>query len=345
MLVANATGCSSIYGGNLPTTPWSTNTDGRGPAWSNSLFEDNAEFGLGMRLALDQQEASARLLVAEVAPDLAPAILAADQSTDAGVQAQRERIEELRERLGGRGDAPARRLLMLADALVRKTVWIVGGDGWAYDIGFGGLDHVLASGADVNVLVLDTEVYSNTGGQASKATPRGAVAKFAAGGKQTRKKDLGQIATAYGNVYVAQVALGADNPQTVKALAEADAWPGPSLVIAYSHCIAHGIEMSQGMQQQKLAVDSGYWPLWRFDPRHEGPGEHPFHLDSRAPRVPVAEFTAREARFAMLARSRPEEAARLAALAQDDVDERWHVYEQLARVEHEAAADQEEQAT
>jgi pyruvate-ferredoxin/flavodoxin oxidoreductase len=234
-------------------------------------------------------------------------------------------------------DARARLLETLAGALVSKTVWIVGGDGWAYDIGFGGLDHVLASGRDVNVLVLDTEVYSNTGGQASKATPRGAVAKFAAGGKQTRKKDLGQIASAYGDVYVAQIAMGADNAQTVKALAEADAWPGPSLVIAYSHCIAHGIDMAKGMQQQKLAVDSGYWPLWRYDPRHSGPGEHPFHLDARAPKVPLSQFTAREGRFAILARTRPDEAARLAALAQEDVDERRHVYEQLAEVEHEAA--------
>jgi pyruvate-ferredoxin/flavodoxin oxidoreductase len=218
-------------------------------------------------------------------------------------------------------------------------VWIVGGDGWAYDIGFGGLDHVLASGANVNVLVLDTEVYSNTGGQASKATPRGAVAKFAAGGKPTRKKDLGQIATAYGHVYVAQVALGADNRQTVKALAEADAWDGPSLVIAYSHCIAHGIDMAKGMDQQKRAVDSGYWPLWRYDPRHAGPGEHPFHLDARAPKLPLSEFTGRETRFAMLARSRPQEAERLAALARDDVAERRLVYEQLAEVEHEQATE------
>jgi pyruvate-ferredoxin/flavodoxin oxidoreductase len=213
----------------------------------------------------------------------------------------------------------------------------VGGDGWAYDIGFGGLDHVLASGANVNVLVLDTEVYSNTGGQASKATPRGAVAKFAAGGKPTRKKDLGQIASAYGHVYVAQIAMGADNVQTVKALAEADAWEGPSLVIAYSHCIAHGIEMSQGMQQQKRAVDTGYWPLWRYDPRQAGGGKHPFHLDSKKPKLPLEEFTSREARFAMLARSRPEEAERLAALARDDVAERRLVYEQLAEVEHEHA--------
>ena len=341
MLVANATGCSSIYGGNLPTTPWSANGDGRGPAWSNSLFEDNAEFGFGMRLALDQRETTARALVTQVAPDLAPPILEADQTTEAGIEAQRARVAELVERLTGRDEPEARRLLSLADALVRKTVWIVGGDGWAYDIGFGGLDHVLASGANVNVLVLDTEVYSNTGGQASKATPRGAVAKFASAGKQTRKKDLGQIATAYGDVYVAQIAMGADNPQTVKALAEADAWNGPSLVIAYSHCIAHGIEMAKGMQQQKLAVDTGYWPLWRFDPRREGPGEHPFHLDSRQPKVPLREFTSREARFSMLARSKPEEAQRLADAAQHDVDERWHVYEQLAEIEHERAETEE----
>jgi len=334
VVVANATGCSSIYGGNLPTTPWSTNREGRGPAWSNSLFEDNAEFGLGLRLALDTKLELAESLVAELAPDLAPA-LEADQTTEAGVAAQRRRVAELKERLATLDDPRARRLEAVADALVRKSVWIVGGDGWAYDIGFGGLDHVLALGANVNVLVLDTEVYSNTGGQASKATPRSAVAKFAAAGKSTRKKDLGMIASAYGDVYVAQVALGADNPQTVKAFAEADAWDGPSLVIAYSHCIAHGIDMAKGMAQQKNAVDTGYWPLYRFDPRHEGPGEHPFHLDSRAPKLPLSAFTENEARFAMLARTRPEEAARLADLAQHDVDERWHVYEQLARVEHE----------
>ena len=335
MLVANATGCSSIYGGNLPTTPWARNADGRGPAWSNSLFEDNAEFGLGMRLALDQQEASARGLVAEVAPDLAPALLDADQATEAGVAAQRVRVEELESRCRELGTAEALRLLAVAGALVRKSVWIVGGDGWAYDIGFGGLDHVLASGRSVNVLVLDTEVYSNTGGQASKSTPRAAVAKFAAGGKRTRKKDLGAIASAYGDVYVAQIAMGADNPQTVKALAEADAYPGPSLVIAYSHCIAHGIEMKKAMEQHKLAVDTGYWPLYRYDPRHAQAGEHPFKLDSRAPKLPVSEFMSREARFAMLQRARPDEAAELGALAQHDVDERWHVYEQLAEIEHE----------
>ncbi len=342
LLVANATGCSSIYGGNLPTTPWSTNLAGRGPAWSNSLFEDNAEFGLGMRLALDQKRATARALVAELAPDLAPELLDADQSDEAGVAAQRARVAVLKESLRGADDPRAARLATLADALVRTTVWIVGGDGWAYDIGFGGLDHVLASGENVNVLVLDTEVYSNTGGQASKATPRGAVAKYAAGGKPTRKKDLGQIATAYGNVYVAQIAMGADNPQTVKALAEADAWDGPSLVIAYSHCIAHGIEMAEGMRQQKLAVDSGYWPLWRYDPQHAGAGDHPFHLDSRAPKLPVAEFMQREARFAMLQRTKPDEFERLGAAAQHDVDERRLVYEQLARVEHEQTEDTEE---
>jgi len=335
LLVANATGCSSIYGGNLPTTPWSQNADGRGPAWSNSLFEDNAEFGLGMRLALDQQAATAWALVGEVAPDLASAILDADQTTETGLTTQRARIAELEARCRELDTREARRLLAVAGALVRKTVWIVGGDGWAYDIGFGGLDHVLASGYDVNVLVLDTEVYSNTGGQASKATPRGAVAKFAAGGKRTRKKDLGLIASAYGDVYVAQVAMGADNPQTVKALAEADAYPGPSLVIAYSHCILHGIEMKKGMEQQKLAVDTGYWPLYRYDPRHAHAGEHPFRLDSRRPKLPLSEFMSREARFAMLARARPQEAAELGELAQHDVDERWHVYEQVAEIEHE----------
>ena len=344
LLVANATGCSSIYGGNLPTTPWAQNAEGRGPAWSNSLFEDNAEFGLGMRLALDQQGAAARALAAKLFPDLAPELLEADQTTEAGIAAQRERVSELEERCRVLDTAESRRLLGLARALVRTTVWIVGGDGWAYDIGFGGLDHVLASGRDVNLLVLDTEVYSNTGGQASKATPRAAVAKFAAGGKRTRKKDLGMIASAYGDVYVAQVAMGADNPQTVKAFAEADAYPGPSLVIAYSHCIAHGIEMKHGMEQQKLAVDTGYWPLYRYDPRHAHAGEHPFRLDSRPPKLPVSEFMSREARFAMLARARPAEAAELAALAQHDVDERWHVYEQMAEIEHErdSAAEEEE---
>ncbi len=335
MMVANATGCSSIYGGNLPTTPWTANRDGHGPAWSNSLFEDNAEFGLGMRLALDAQELQARALAAELAPDLATALSATDPHSEAGVAEQRLLVAQLLERIANDARPEAHRLAALAGALVRKSVWIVGGDGWAYDIGFGGLDHVLAAGRNVNVLVLDTEVYSNTGGQASKSTPRGAVAKFAAGGKQSGKKDLGLLATSYGNVYVAHIALGADNPQTVKALAEADAWNGPSLVIAYSHCIAHGIEMQKGMRQQKLAVDTGYWPLWRYDPRRAGPGEHPFQLDSRRAKLPLTEFTANEARFSMLRRSRPEEAERLGALAQHDVDERRLVYEQLAEIEHE----------
>ncbi len=337
ILVANATGCSSIFGGNLPTTPWSAGPDGRGPAWSNSLFEDNAEFGLGMRLALDRQEAEARRLLealaARAGEDLARAILEEPQEGEAGIRRQRERVEELKARLGRLDGPEASRLLAVADALVRKSVWIVGGDGWAYDIGFGGLDHVLASGRDVNVLVLDTEVYSNTGGQASKATPRGAVAKFAAAGKDVRKKDLGVIATAYGDVYVAQVAMGADNPQTVKAFAEAEAYRGPSLIIAYSHCIAHGIDMSRGMSHHREAVDSGYWPLYRYDPSRAARGEHPFHLDSKGPSIPLQRFAMKEARFAMLARADPERADRLFRLAQRDVEERWHFYEQMAGIE------------
>ena len=338
LLVANATGCSSIYGGNLPTTPWTKNADGRGPAWANSLFEDNAEFGYGMRLALDQQAEQARRLLGEldgsIPAELKEALGAADQSDEAGIAAQRERVAELKAILAGLDEPAAKRLATLADALVEKSVWIVGGDGWAYDIGFGGLDHVLASGRNVNVLVLDTEVYSNTGGQASKSTPRGAVAKFAAGGKHTAKKDLGLIAAGYGNVYVAQVALGADNPQTVKAFAEAESYDGPSLIIAYSHCIAHGIEMSTAMAHQKEAADSGYWPLYRYDPRLD----HPFQLDSRPPKIPVSEFTAKENRFAILARANPSEAAALAAAEQHDVDERWRLYEQLADVEHDPSA-------
>ena len=336
LLVANATGCSSIYGGNLPTTPWTKNADGRGPAWSNSLFEDNAEFGYGMRLALDQQGEQAHRLLGEldgrIPAELKEALGSTDQSDEAGIAAQRRHVAELQEILAGLDEPAAKRLATLADALVKKSVWIVGGDGWAYDIGFGGLDHVLASGRNVNVLVLDTEVYSNTGGQASKSTPRGAVAKFAAGGKHTAKKDLGLIAAGYGNVYVAQVALGADNPQTVKAFAEAESYDGPSLIIAYSHCIAHGIEMATAMAHQKEAADSGYWPLYRYDPRVP----HPFQLDSRPPKIPVAEFTAKENRFAILARANPSEAAELAAAEQHDVDERWRLYEQLADVEHDS---------
>jgi pyruvate-ferredoxin/flavodoxin oxidoreductase len=340
VLVANATGCSSIYGGNLPTTPWSQDASGRGPAWANSLFEDNAEFGLGMRLSLDHQTRFARTLLERLAPsvgeDLARAILDAAQDDEALLAEQRARVDELKALLESREDDDARNLLGVADALVRKSVWIVGGDGWAYDIGFGGLDHVLASGRDVNVLVLDTQVYSNTGGQASKATPRGAVAKFAAAGKPIGRKDLGMIAAAYGNVYVAQIALGADNAQTVKAIAEAEAWDGPSLLIAYSTCIEHGIDMATSMTHQRDAVQSGFWPLYRYDPRNAVDGENPFQLDSKAPTIPVKEFQAKEARFAMLARSRPAEFEALQGLAQADADERRRFYEQLAGLERHA---------
>ncbi|MGH2660852.1 MAG: pyruvate:ferredoxin (flavodoxin) oxidoreductase [Actinomycetota bacterium] len=346
ILVANATGCSSIYGGNLPTTPWTKDRDGRGPAWSNSLFEDNAEFGLGMRLAVDHQAAYARELVEKLGPevgrDLAGAILSDEQTDEAAFHDQRERVAELKRRLEAVQADEARNLLAVADALVRKSVWIVGGDGWAYDIGFGGLDHVLATGRDVNVLVLDTQVYSNTGGQASKATPRGAVAKFAAAGKPVGRKDLGMIAAAYGNIYVAQVALGADNAQTIKALAEAEAWRGPSLIIAYSTCIAHGIDMSTSMSHQADAVKSAFWPLYRYDPRDIVDGRHPLRLDSKAPTIPVREFQAKEARFAMLARSRPEEHAELQKLAQADAEERWRLYQQLAGVERHPPGQMEE---
>jgi pyruvate-ferredoxin/flavodoxin oxidoreductase len=336
LVVANATGCSSIYGGNLPTTPWSTNSDGRGPAWANSLFEDNAEFGLGIRLGVEQHQADARRLVGELADDigreLAEALLANTQPTEAAVIEQRARVHELRGVLGAIDDPRASHLDAIADELTRSSTWLVGGDGWAYDIGFGGLDHVLASGRNVNVLVLDTEVYSNTGGQASKATPLGAVAKFATAGKSTGKKDLGAIARRYGDVYVAQVAIGGSEIQTVKALQEADAWDGPSLVIAYSTCIAHGIDMRTSMTHQKAAVKSGYWPLYRYRPttvEHE----HPFQLDSSPPTIPFREFAMEEARFAMLARSNPDRSKRLLAMAQDEIDERWRYYEQLGSVE------------
>jgi pyruvate-ferredoxin/flavodoxin oxidoreductase len=350
MLVANATGCSSIFGGNLPTTPWSTDRNGRGPAWANSLFEDNAEFGLGLRLGVDRLAAEACRLVADLRPvigqQLADALLAGAAAAEVGeiapgshgvaedvrISAQRDRVLLLREVL----DRPevacrpaARRLAVLADELVEKVVWIVGGDGWAYDIGFSGLDHVLASGRNVNMLVLDTEVYSNTGGQASKATPLGAAAKFATSGKATGKKDLGAVARSYGNVYVAQIALGAADLQSVRALAEAAAWPGPSLVIAYSTCIAHGIEMSTSMRHQHAAVASGYWPLYRFHPSAAS-GTRPFQLDSKPPSIPVRDFELAETRFAELAARDPERSRHLLALAQSEVDERWHHYEQLA---------------
>jgi pyruvate-ferredoxin/flavodoxin oxidoreductase len=340
MIVANATGCSSIYGGNLPTTPWAVDATGRGPAWSNSLFEDNAEFGLGMRLGWEGQRRAAVALLEQLAPqvgeDLASLVVGGlDAADDVGLRAQRERVAELRRRLHRLGTPEARRLADLSGTLVRASFWIVGGDGWAYDIGAGGLDHVLGSGRDLNILVLDTEVYSNTGGQASKATPRGAVAKFAASGKGIAKKDLGLQAMSFGDVYVAHVALGASEQQTVKAFLEAEAHPGVSLVIAYSTCIAHGIEMSRSMEQQKLAVRSGHWPLYRYRP---GAGEltHPFELDTQAPSVPYREYLRSEGRFAVLARSDPERAEELFAMAEDDARARWAYYEQLAGVERAA---------
>ena len=348
LIVANATGCSSIYGGNLPTTPWATDADGRGPAWSNSLFEDNAEFGLGMRLALDRQIDEAQRLLFELAPllpdDLAAELLEVDPhaaADDATIAAQRERVARLDAALAQSYDPRHACSPPITGALVRKSVWIVGGDGWAYDIGAGGLDHVLGSGRDVNVLVLDTEVYSNTGGQASKATPRGATAKFATGGKSTAKKDIGAEARRYGDVYIAQVAIGANDVQTVKAFAEAEAWPGVSIIVAYSTCIAHGIDMTTSMSHQRDAVKSGYWPLYRYKPSSDEHA-HPFQLDARTPSIPVADFAMQEARFSVLARTHPERAAELMALAQSDIDERWRYYEQLAGVERTVAHTNEE---
>jgi pyruvate-ferredoxin/flavodoxin oxidoreductase len=336
LVVANATGCSSIYGGNLPTTPWSTNAAGRGPAWANSLFEDNAEFGLGLRLGTEHHQREAARLVDElggsVGVELAAALISNSQPTERDIDVQRDRVEQLKARLASVDDPRARRLEAIADELVRSSTWIVGGDGWAYDIGYGGVDHVLGSGRNVNLLVLDTEVYSNTGGQASKATPLGAVAKFATAGKPTAKKDLGAIARSYGNVYVAQVAIGGSDIQTVKALLEADAWDGPSLVIAYSTCIAHGIDMETSMTHQKDAVRSGYWPLYRYRPSHDE-HEHPFQLDSAKPSVALRDFAQREARYAMLARTDPDRSDELISLAQSAIDERWRYYEQLATIE------------
>ncbi len=334
MLVGNATGCSSIYGGNLPTTPYCVNQDGRGPSWSNSLFEDNAEFGLGMRLAVDQQNDFARELVKRlssvIGDELAQGLLTADQKTEQGIFAQRERVKALKQKLAGVNTVEARDLVSLADALVKKSVWVVGGDGWAYDIGYGGLDHVLASGRNVNVLVLDTEVYSNTGGQASKATARGAVAKFAAGGKPVGKKDLALMAISYGSVYVAKVAMGANDMHTVKAFLEAEAYDGPSIIIAYSHCIAHGFDLTYGMDQQKAAVNSGYWNLFRYNPDLEAQGKNPFQLDSKAPTIPLKDFAYNETRYTMLAKSDPEQAKKLLELAEHDVSSRWRLYEYMS---------------
>ena len=334
LTIANATGCSSIYGGNLPTTPWTTDTDGRGPAWSNSLFEDNAEFGLGLRLAADGHTELARRRLGElrdaVGAELIDAILNAPQLRESELHAQRERVAELMRRIEGLDDPVVTDLLSVVDHLIRRSVWIVGGDGWAYDIGAGGLDHVLASGRNINVLVLDTEVYSNTGGQMSKATPLGAVAKFATAGKTVAKKDLALQAIAYGNVYVARVAMGADPQHTLVAFREAEAYDGPSLLIAYSHCIAHGIEMRSGLDQQYRAVASGYWPLIRFDPMARAAGGNPFLLDSPRPRIPLSDYTDRELRYRSLASSNPAEAERLHGLAEQAVAQRWEVYEEMA---------------
>ncbi len=336
-LIANATGCSSIYGGNLPTTPWTTNKDGRGPTWSNSLFEDNAEFGLGMRLTLDKQKAYALELLPLFADvlgnDLISEIVNADQTDEAGLDAQRARIEELRKKMAKEKGRKAKDLLSLADKLVRKDVWIVGGDGWAYDIGYGGLDHVLATGRNVNVLVLDTQVYSNTGGQSSKATPLGAVARFSESGKGIPRKDLGMMAMNYGYVYVAQVAMGSSDTQTLKAFLEAEAFDGPSLILAYSPCIEHGIDMAKGLDQQDLAVKSGIWPLFRYHPDRADEGKNPLQLDSKAPSIPLKDYAYNELRYRSLVTSNEERAEMLMKEAQAEVNKRWSLYEQMAQMD------------
>jgi pyruvate-ferredoxin/flavodoxin oxidoreductase len=341
LMIANATGCTSIYGGNLPTTPYAQNAEGRGPTWSNSLFEDNAEFGLGMRLAVDKQMQFARELVVRVNGQLGDVLikglLEGDQSTEAGIDEQRGRVAELKQKLAEIKTPEAQALLAVADGLVRKSVWILGGDGWAYDIGFGGLDHVLGAGRNVNVLVMDTEVYSNTGGQMSKATPRAAVAKFATGGKRTGKKDLAMEALSYGYVYVAKVAMGGNDAHTVNAFLEAEAHEGPSIIIAYSHCIAHGYDMSMGLNQQKNAVLSGYWPLMRYNPGLREQGKNPFQLDSKAPSIPFRQYAYNEARYTMLVRSNPLAARELLKMAQDDVERQWRVYSNRAAMPGRAA--------
>jgi len=337
-IIGNATGCSSIYGGNLPTTPYCVNEDGRGPTWNNSLFEDTAEFAFGFRLTMDKRRQYACELLAELKDslggELAEQLIHADQGTEAGITDQRRRVEQVREKLAGSDDARAAQLLSVIEAMVKRSIWGIGGDGWAYDIGFGGLDHVLASGRDVNILVLDTQVYSNTGGQCSKATGRAAVAKFAAGGKDMPKKDLGMIAMAYGNIYVAQVAMGASDVQTVKAFVEAESYPGPSLILAYSHCIAHGIDMSNGNAQQKAAVASGFWTLYRFDPRLAEQGKNPLQLDSKEPDIAFDEYAYSETRYKMLTKTNPDAAKRLIELAAADAKARWRRYQQLAAIDY-----------
>jgi pyruvate-ferredoxin/flavodoxin oxidoreductase len=348
MVVANATGCSSIYGGNLPTTPWTKNSVGRGPAWSNSLFEDNAEFGLGMRIALDKQQDTAKELLASLREPLGDAlvdaILNANQSDEVGIYEQRERVVDLKQHLSREAQfcafnneqsyvASAQSLLQLADSLCKKSVWIIGGDGWAYDIGFGGVDHVLASGRNVNILVLDTEVYSNTGGQTSKSTPLGAVAKFSAAGKATAKKDLALLAMDYSNVYVAHVAYAGKDIQTLNAFLEAEAHDGPSIIIAYAPCIAHGVDLSNNHRQQNLAVKSGHWPLFRFDPSRTKAGKNPMKLDSAEPSIPYRDFVKTETRFSMLWQTHPEAAERFLAQAQQDVKNRYAYYKQLSELD------------
>jgi pyruvate-ferredoxin/flavodoxin oxidoreductase len=346
-IVANATGCSSIYGGNLPTTPWSKNAEGRGVAWSNSLFEDNAEFGLGFRVSIDKQAKFARELLnklrGEIGENLVSQILNAEQKTEVDIWEQREGVELLKQTLDRLLNSDLepnlkskiQNLKSLADYLVKKSVWIVGGDGWAYDIGYGGLDHVLASGKNVNILVMDTEVYSNTGGQASKATPKGAVAKFAAGGKSAAKKDLGLMAMTYSNVYVASVAMGAKDEHTLRAFLEAEAYEGVSLIIAYSHCIAHGINMTSAMSHQKELVESGRWLLYRYNPELVKEGKNPLQIDMRSPYKPVNESMDRENRFKMLTKTKPEEAKHLLQEAQQDIDTRWRMYQYLAEFKRE----------
>jgi pyruvate-ferredoxin/flavodoxin oxidoreductase len=337
-IVANATGCSSIYGGNLPTTPWASDSFGRGPAWSNSLFEDNAEFGLGMRLTIDKQNQYAKELLSALEKDLGAelvhGILNADQTTEAGIDDQRQRVAKLKKTIANNPSPQAKELASVAESLVKRSVWIVGGDGWAYDIGYGGLDHVLASGRNVNVLVLDTEVYSNTGGQASKATPRAAVAKFAMAGKGLPKKDLGLIAMAYGYVYVARVAMGFNDQQTLKSFLDAESYDGPSLIIAYSHCIQQGFDMIHGLEQQKLAVQSGSWPVYRYDPRLAEKGENPLQIECKEPTVPVSQYAYNEARYKMLTQMNEERAEKLMKQAQKDAGARWQLYEQMAAMHY-----------
>jgi len=340
-LIANATGCSSIYGANLPTTPYTQDGNGRGPAWSNSLFEDNAEFGFGMRLAVDKQAEHARELLStmgsRVGDQLVKELLTADQSDEKGIEAQRERVRVLKNTLGKLEGAEAAWLARLADFLVKKSIWIVGGDGWAYDIGYGGLDHVIAQGRDVNILVLDTEVYSNTGGQASKATPMGAAAKFAMAGKAMPKKDLAMLALTYGHPYVARVAMGAKDVQTVNAFKEADSYSGTSVIVAYSHCIAHGYDMADALGQQELAVNTGYWPLFRYDPRRIAAGESPLKLDSGAPKTDLAAFMANETRFRQVEVSNPEGFRKMLEQAQHDVREKFALLEALSKAMNPAA--------